>query len=139
ECNMLVSPLSSEHFFQQLCATHCLLEALALKSNSLTHSILTCWNPRGRSKVLGIFCPLYSQTSSIASSSLIAFQKYQALKQMKYFGSDMERLRQLGMRTERERGEDGFPALLARLPECAKGDHYVLAALQVCSPELLQL
>ncbi|KAM6193441.1 coiled-coil domain-containing protein 60 [Sarcoramphus papa] len=55
-------------------------------------------------------------------------QKYQALKQLKYFRRDMERIRQLGMRAEREHDEDGlnwFPVLLARLPESVKSDRYV--------------
>lgn len=65
ECNMLVSPPPSEHISQQLCAPHWLVEALALKSNSLTHSILT-WNPRGRSEVLEIFSPLYVVVSLLS-------------------------------------------------------------------------
>ncbi|KAM6241807.1 coiled-coil domain-containing protein 60 [Spheniscus humboldti] len=60
-------------------------------------------------------------------------QKYQALKQLKYFRRDMERIRQLGMRAEREHDEDGlnwFPVLLARLPESVKSDHYVQKILK---------
>ncbi|KAK0681900.1 CCD60 protein, partial [Pygoscelis papua] len=60
-------------------------------------------------------------------------QKYQALKQLKYFRRDMERIRQLGMRAERERDEDGlnwFPVLLARLPESVKSDHCVQKILK---------
>ncbi|NXJ48577.1 CCD60 protein, partial [Spizaetus tyrannus] len=60
-------------------------------------------------------------------------QKYQALKQLKYFRRDMERIRQLGMRAEREHDEGGpnwFPVLLARLPESVKSDHYVQKILK---------
>ncbi|KAM7090080.1 coiled-coil domain-containing protein 60 [Ciconia maguari] len=60
-------------------------------------------------------------------------QKYQALKQLKYFRRDMERIRQLGMKAEREHDEDGlkwFPVLLARLPESVKSDHYVQKILK---------
>ncbi|NXH70601.1 CCD60 protein, partial [Hydrobates tethys] len=60
-------------------------------------------------------------------------QKYQALKQLKYFRRDMERIRQLGMRAEREHDEDQlnwFPVLLARLPESVKSDHYVQKILK---------
>ncbi|NXJ97067.1 CCD60 protein, partial [Corythaixoides concolor] len=60
-------------------------------------------------------------------------QKYQALKQLKYFGRDMERIRQLGMRTERKPDEDGlnwFAVLLARLPESVKSDRYVQKILK---------
>ncbi|KFP31315.1 Coiled-coil domain-containing protein 60, partial [Colius striatus] len=55
-------------------------------------------------------------------------RKYQALKQLKYFRSDMERIRQLGLTAETEHDEDGlnwFSVLLARLPESVKSDHYV--------------
>ncbi|NXX54259.1 CCD60 protein, partial [Scopus umbretta] len=60
-------------------------------------------------------------------------QKYQALKQLKYFRRDMERIRQLGMRAERECDEDElnwFPVLLARLPESVKSDRYVQKILK---------
>ncbi|XP_054700421.1 coiled-coil domain-containing protein 60 isoform X3 [Grus americana] len=60
-------------------------------------------------------------------------QKYQALKQLKYFRRDVERIRQLGMRAEREHDEDGlhwFPVLLARLPESVKSDRYVQKILK---------
>ncbi|KFQ87158.1 Coiled-coil domain-containing protein 60, partial [Phoenicopterus ruber ruber] len=60
-------------------------------------------------------------------------QKYQALKQLKYFRRDMERIRQLGMRAEKEHDEDRlnwFPVLLARLPESVKSDHYVQKILK---------
>ncbi|NXT33270.1 CCD60 protein, partial [Pelecanoides urinatrix] len=60
-------------------------------------------------------------------------QKYQALKQLKYFRRDMERIRQLGMRAEREHDEDRlnwFPVLLARLPETVKSDRYVQKILK---------
>ncbi|KFV16949.1 Coiled-coil domain-containing protein 60, partial [Tauraco erythrolophus] len=61
------------------------------------------------------------------------FQKYQALKQLKYFERDMERIRQLGMRAEKEHDEDGlnwFSILLARLPESVKSDHHVQKILK---------
>ncbi|XP_032857347.2 coiled-coil domain-containing protein 60 [Tyto alba] len=60
-------------------------------------------------------------------------QKYEALKQLKYFRRDMERIRQLGVRAEREHDEGGlnwFPVLLARLPESVKSDHYVQKILK---------
>ncbi|XP_068767581.1 coiled-coil domain-containing protein 60 isoform X2 [Struthio camelus] len=60
-------------------------------------------------------------------------QKYQALKHIKYFKRDLERMRQLGMRTERKQDGDGlnwFPVLLARLPESVKNDHYVRKILK---------
>ncbi|NXN71540.1 CCD60 protein, partial [Himantopus himantopus] len=60
-------------------------------------------------------------------------QKYQALKQLKYFRRDMERVRQLGMRAEREHGEDGlnwFPVLLTRLPESVRSDRHVQKILK---------
>ncbi|OXB71667.1 UNVERIFIED_CONTAM: hypothetical protein H355_015606, partial [Colinus virginianus] len=61
------------------------------------------------------------------------YQKYRALKRLKYFKKDMERIRQLGVRAEREHDENGlkwFPALLARLPEPVKNDHYVKKILK---------
>ncbi|XP_048820399.1 coiled-coil domain-containing protein 60 [Lagopus muta] len=60
-------------------------------------------------------------------------KKYLALKRLKYFKKDMERIRQLDVRAERERDENGlkwFPALLARLPEPVKNDHYVKKILR---------
>ncbi|NXA54712.1 CCD60 protein, partial [Nothocercus julius] len=60
-------------------------------------------------------------------------QKYQALKHIKYFKRDLERMRLLGMRAEREHDEDElkwFPVLLARLPESVKNDHYVQKILK---------
>ncbi|XP_062446371.1 coiled-coil domain-containing protein 60 [Rhea pennata] len=60
-------------------------------------------------------------------------QKYQALKHIKYFKRDLERMRKLGMRAEREHGEDElkwFPVLLARLPESVKNDLYVRKILK---------
>ncbi|KAM9259907.1 LOW QUALITY PROTEIN: coiled-coil domain-containing protein 60 [Cariama cristata] len=60
-------------------------------------------------------------------------QKYQALKQLKYFRRDMERVRQLDTRAERESDEDGlnwFAVLVARLPESVKSDHYVQKILK---------
>ncbi|XP_074743151.1 coiled-coil domain-containing protein 60 [Strix uralensis] len=61
------------------------------------------------------------------------YHKYEALKQLKYFRRDMERIRRLSMRAERERDEGGlnwFPVLLARLPESVKSDHYVQKILK---------
>ncbi|NWX00770.1 CCD60 protein, partial [Caloenas nicobarica] len=55
-------------------------------------------------------------------------EKFQALEQLTDFRKDMERIRQLGPRAEREHDEGGinwFPELLARLPESVKSDHYV--------------
>ncbi|NXN34395.1 CCD60 protein, partial [Nycticryphes semicollaris] len=60
-------------------------------------------------------------------------QKYHALKQLTYFRRDMERIRQLGMKAKRERGEDGlnwFPVLLDRLPESVKSDRNVQKILR---------
>ncbi|NXN36040.1 CCD60 protein, partial [Rhinoptilus africanus] len=60
-------------------------------------------------------------------------KKYQALKRLTYFRRDMERIRQLGMRAEREPGEDGlnwFPVLLSRLPESVKSDRNVQKILK---------
>ncbi|KFP85921.1 Coiled-coil domain-containing protein 60, partial [Apaloderma vittatum] len=60
-------------------------------------------------------------------------QKYQALKQLKTFRRDMERIRHLDMKADREDDEDGlkwFPVLLARLPESVKSDHYVQKILK---------
>ncbi|NXC75488.1 CCD60 protein, partial [Anhinga anhinga] len=60
-------------------------------------------------------------------------QKYQALKQLKYFRRGMGRIRDLGMRAERERDEAGlnwFLVLLARLPESVKSDHYIQKILK---------
>ncbi|KFO93498.1 Coiled-coil domain-containing protein 60, partial [Buceros rhinoceros silvestris] len=61
------------------------------------------------------------------------YQKYQALKQVKYLRRDIERLRQLDMRAEIEHDEDEqnwFPVLLARLPESVKSDHYIQKILK---------
>ncbi|XP_065594786.1 coiled-coil domain-containing protein 60 [Cyrtonyx montezumae] len=60
-------------------------------------------------------------------------QKYQALKRLKYFKKDMERIRQLDKRAEREHNENGLkwlPELLDRLPEPVKNDHYVKKILK---------
>ncbi|XP_072206812.1 coiled-coil domain-containing protein 60 isoform X2 [Excalfactoria chinensis] len=60
-------------------------------------------------------------------------QKYLALKRLKYFKTDMERIRQLDVIPEREREENGikwFPVLLARLPEPVKNDRYVKKILK---------
>ncbi|NXF89645.1 CCD60 protein, partial [Eubucco bourcierii] len=61
------------------------------------------------------------------------YQKYQALRELKYFRQDMERMRQLSMRDKREHGESGlnwFPVLLVRLPESVKSDHKVQKILK---------
>ncbi|NXL61881.1 CCD60 protein, partial [Chordeiles acutipennis] len=61
------------------------------------------------------------------------YQKYQALKQLKYFERDMKRIRQLEVRAKRERDGNGlnwFSVLLARLPESVKSDHYVQKILK---------
>ncbi|XP_074776819.1 coiled-coil domain-containing protein 60 isoform X3 [Athene noctua] len=61
------------------------------------------------------------------------YQKYEALKQLKYFRRDMERIRRLSTRSEREHDEsrlNWFPVLLARLPESVKSDHYVQKILK---------
>ncbi|KAK2523018.1 Ccdc60 [Columba guinea] len=55
-------------------------------------------------------------------------EKFQALEQLTDFRKDMERIRQLGPRAERERDEgeiNWLPELLARLPESVKSDHCV--------------
>ncbi|NXW95601.1 CCD60 protein, partial [Alopecoenas beccarii] len=60
-------------------------------------------------------------------------EKFQALEQLTDFRKDMERIRQLGPRTEREHDEGGinwFPELLARLPESVKSDRYVQKILK---------
>ncbi|KFV77385.1 Coiled-coil domain-containing protein 60, partial [Dryobates pubescens] len=61
------------------------------------------------------------------------YLKYQALKELKCFREDMERMRRLSMRDKREHDEDGlnwFPVLLARLPESVKSDHKVQKILK---------
>ncbi|NXF28906.1 CCD60 protein, partial [Nyctibius bracteatus] len=60
-------------------------------------------------------------------------QKYQGLKQLKYFRRDGERIRKPSMRAEGEHDEDKlnwFPVLLARLPESVKSDRYVQKILK---------
>ncbi|NXH10202.1 CCD60 protein, partial [Bucco capensis] len=60
-------------------------------------------------------------------------QKYQAVKQLTSFRRDMETMRELSLRAEREHDEDGlnwFPVLLARLPESVKSDHYIQKILK---------
>ncbi|XP_054029253.1 coiled-coil domain-containing protein 60 [Dryobates pubescens] len=61
------------------------------------------------------------------------YLKYQALKELKCFREDMERMRRLSVRDKREHDEDGlnwFPVLLARLPESVKSDHKVQKILK---------
>ncbi|NWQ77309.1 CCD60 protein, partial [Columbina picui] len=59
--------------------------------------------------------------------------KFQALEHLTDFRKDMERMRQLGPRTEREHDEgriNWFPELLARLPASVKSDRYVQKILK---------
>ncbi|XP_064024291.1 coiled-coil domain-containing protein 60 isoform X2 [Pogoniulus pusillus] len=61
------------------------------------------------------------------------YQKYQALRELKYFRQDMERMRQLSIRDKREHDQSGlnwFPVLLVRLPESVKSDHKVQKILK---------
>ncbi|NXX50183.1 CCD60 protein, partial [Tricholaema leucomelas] len=61
------------------------------------------------------------------------YQKYQALRELKYFRQDMERMRQLSIKDRREHDESGlnwFPVLLVRLPESVKSDHKVQKILK---------
>ncbi|NXG52406.1 CCD60 protein, partial [Psilopogon haemacephalus] len=61
------------------------------------------------------------------------YQKYQALRELKYFRKDMERMRQLSMRDKREQDGSGlnwFPVLLVRLPESVKSNHKVQKILK---------
>ncbi|KAM6297915.1 coiled-coil domain-containing protein 60 [Aegotheles albertisi] len=62
----------------------------------------------------------------------LCWQKLQALKQMKCFRRDMERMRQVGTRDEAEDEDrlNWFPELLARLPESVKSDRYVQEILK---------
>ncbi|XP_065707894.1 coiled-coil domain-containing protein 60 [Patagioenas fasciata] len=63
-------------------------------------------------------------------------EKFQALEQLTDLKKDMERIRQLGPRAEREHDKGGinwFPELLARLPESVKSDrcvHKILKKLE---------
>ncbi|NXJ80253.1 CCD60 protein, partial [Trogon melanurus] len=79
-------------------------------------------------------CSLHDALVSLErSQEKRCHQKYQALKQLKVFKRDMERIRHLGMKADREDDEDGlkwFPVLLARLPESVKSDHYVQKILK---------
>ncbi|XP_061226909.1 coiled-coil domain-containing protein 60 [Neopsephotus bourkii] len=61
------------------------------------------------------------------------YQKYRAMKQSKNFRKELDRIRQLSMRAEREHDEDELnwaPVLLARLPESVKNDHYIQKILK---------
>ncbi|XP_062487170.1 coiled-coil domain-containing protein 60 isoform X2 [Pezoporus occidentalis] len=61
------------------------------------------------------------------------YQKYRAMKQSKDFRKELDRIRQLSMRAEREHDEDELnwaPVLLARLPESVKNDHYIQKILK---------
>ncbi|XP_010009874.1 PREDICTED: coiled-coil domain-containing protein 60, partial [Nestor notabilis] len=60
-------------------------------------------------------------------------RKYEAMKQSKNFRKELDRIRQLSMRAEREHDEDELnwaPVLLARLPEFVKNDHYIQKILK---------
>ncbi|NXK78940.1 CCD60 protein, partial [Amazona guildingii] len=61
------------------------------------------------------------------------YQKYKAMKQSKNFRKELDRIRQLSMRVEKEHDEDELnwaPVLLARLPESVKNDHYIQKILK---------
>ncbi|XP_030357855.1 coiled-coil domain-containing protein 60 isoform X2 [Strigops habroptila] len=61
------------------------------------------------------------------------YRKYEAMKQSKNFRKELDRIRQLSMRVEREHDEDELnwaPLLLARLPESVKNDHYIQKILK---------
>ncbi|KAM9526412.1 coiled-coil domain-containing protein 60 [Guaruba guarouba] len=61
------------------------------------------------------------------------YQKYKAMKQSKNFRKELDRIRQLSMRVEREHDEDELnwaPVLLARLPESVKNDHNIQKILK---------
>ncbi|KFO70367.1 Coiled-coil domain-containing protein 60, partial [Cuculus canorus] len=74
-------------------------------------------------------CRLHDTLESLErSQEERCYQKYQALRHLKYFTKDMERIRQLGRETKTEYDENGLNwvlLLLARLPESVKSDHYV--------------
>ncbi|XP_030903779.2 coiled-coil domain-containing protein 60 [Melopsittacus undulatus] len=61
------------------------------------------------------------------------YQKYRAMKLSKNFRKELDRIRQLSMRAEKEHGEDELnwaPLLLARLPESVKNDLYIQKILK---------
>ncbi|XP_073168999.1 coiled-coil domain-containing protein 60 isoform X6 [Lepidochelys kempii] len=60
-------------------------------------------------------------------------QKYQSLKNITYFERDLERMRQCGLRTEREHDEDEcnwFSSLLSRIPDAVKNDSHTQRILK---------
>ncbi|KFU95083.1 Coiled-coil domain-containing protein 60, partial [Chaetura pelagica] len=59
------------------------------------------------------------------------WEKFDALKHLTDFRKDMERVREVGKRAEKEHDEvNWFPVLLARLPESVKSDRYVQKILE---------
>ncbi|XP_069727401.1 coiled-coil domain-containing protein 60 [Phaenicophaeus curvirostris] len=79
-------------------------------------------------------CRLHDTLESLEwSQEERCYKKYQALKHLKYFRRDIERIRQLDRETRTKYDENGlnwFPVLLARLPESVKSDHYVQKILK---------
>ncbi|XP_021268423.1 coiled-coil domain-containing protein 60 isoform X4 [Numida meleagris] len=79
-------------------------------------------------------CCLHDALESLErSQEERCYKKYQALRRLKYFKEDMERIRQLDVRAEKEHDENElkwFPALLDRLPEPVKNDRYVKRILK---------
>ncbi|XP_050780093.1 coiled-coil domain-containing protein 60 isoform X2 [Gopherus flavomarginatus] len=60
-------------------------------------------------------------------------QKYQSLKNITYFERDLERMRQCGLRAEREHDEDErnwFSSLLSRIPDAVKNDNHTQRILK---------
>ncbi|XP_032637979.1 coiled-coil domain-containing protein 60 isoform X2 [Chelonoidis abingdonii] len=60
-------------------------------------------------------------------------QKYQSLKNITYFERDLERMRQSGLRAEREHDEDErnwFSCLLSRIPDAVKNDNHTQRILK---------
>ncbi|XP_067406390.1 coiled-coil domain-containing protein 60 isoform X4 [Emydura macquarii macquarii] len=60
-------------------------------------------------------------------------QKYQSLKSITYFERDLERMRQCGLRAEREHDEDErnwFSSLLSRIPDTVKKDSHTQRILK---------
>ncbi|XP_051490239.1 coiled-coil domain-containing protein 60 [Apus apus] len=60
------------------------------------------------------------------------WEKFEALKHLMDFRKDMERVREVGKRAEKEHEDEvnWFPLLLARLPESVKSDRYVQKILK---------
>ncbi|XP_030439109.1 coiled-coil domain-containing protein 60 isoform X1 [Gopherus evgoodei] len=60
-------------------------------------------------------------------------QKYQSLKNITYFERDLERMRQCGLKAEREHDEDErnwFSSLLSRIPDAVKNDNHTQRILK---------